>query len=349
MASGSFNPGHPTATEISVWLQYREWANTAQNLKKKQDRARVVALVLGVVGAVLGTAAGRFAGEFLYGISLPHILATGSAGAIAIAGYVGRELLTPDRETGWTRSRLMAEAIKREFWLSLMKVPPYDTADAGTALRARVLQFEANTGLKRQPAPGPENDPRSSPPEAASVEDYENERLNGQLAYYKNRSREHNTKLGRLKRCAFVLGLAAVLCGLGGLANTGLPMWVPVITTLSAAVVALIQSGRLESLVPLYLDTAMQLRFLKAGWQDGESNRARLAACGQSEEVRRLEAQYVESCERVMAQENESWRVEWVSDEAFEKSSKAVQMVQEAAQAAQNGADGKVINGNENA
>jgi hypothetical protein len=329
MPSGPGNTARPTEMLQSVWQEYRGWARTSRVLKVKQERTRNVALSLGVLGAACGTAAGAFQDVPWLELSSSRILAGGSAGFIAIAGYVGRELLTPDRETGWARSRIMAEALKREVWRYVMHVPPYDTSDPGTALRSRVSQFFMNTGLQKLPPP--EQPDSTSPPEPAGVADYTAERVIEQIGFYEKRAREHQRKLGRNRLLIFVLGLTAVLFGLGGLADVGFAVWVPVITTASAALVALVQAGRLESIVPLYLDTATQLRFLKAAWMDGETSRADPSAPGNDDENRRAEAEYVENCEAVMATENDSWRVEWVSEEAAEKAVTAFAAVQEAA------------------
>ena len=158
----------PRATLEDVWRERDAWALEARKAKKRQTKTRLAALSLGFTGALFGTIAGFVAG---YALVPPwdqasSVLGILSAIMIALGGYLGRELLTPDRETGWARARLLAEALQQECWRYQMRVPPYDGFRAHEALRARAEEMTRNRGLERPPV---KMDEEVEPPTPSNV------------------------------------------------------------------------------------------------------------------------------------------------------------------------------------
>ena len=333
-AGGSNQPdSRPMASIGEVWAQYREWAATARNLKVVQDKTRLWTLALGLSGAALGTATGidGLEAQCAY---LPESLALLSAAAVALAGYIGRELLTPDRESEFTRSRLLAEALKREVWRALLRVPPYDGVGASHTLIERTAKFLENTGLKKL-----HTDPTDSDdlPEARSPEQYILLRIDDQIEWYERTAAKQQKKLSHYQTATLILGATAVMLGLGGVSTTGLSMWIPVVTTASVAVVALLRANRIQDLIPLYQETAVQLRLHRALWQDGVRSREQAAREGRSQEVQQASWRFVEICEGIMSRENESWRAEWAKEE---ESTDALRQAYEAARGPSSRKDG---------
>ena len=312
----------PRATLEDVWRERDAWALEAGAGKKRQTNARLAALCLGVTGAFLGTLAGLVSGFGADWSEAATALGISSAIMIAIGGYMGRELLTPERETGWARARLLAEALQRECWLYQMRVPPYDDERSHEALRARAEEMARNRGLERPPV---RIDAGVEPPVAGTVEEYLEQRALKQASWYEKTSGKHRAERNRLNTVALSLGAGTVVLGIVG--SSGLPAslaFVPVLTTATAACVAWIQGGRVGSMIPLYQETSSQLRFQATGWRDGVAQRAALSP----EAGRAAETRLVENCEEIMARENGAWRAEWLSEEKVQEAAAAVNAVQ---------------------
>lgn len=316
----------PRATLEDVWRERDAWARAAREGKRKQESSRMAALTLGVAGALLGTVAG-FASSLDSPEGVGRTLGVLSAILIALGGYFGRELLTPERESRWARARLLVEAWKRECWRYVMGVPPYDGPSAHRELRTRVEEMARNRGLERPPTL---REALVEPPSPASIGDYLDQRVLEQAEYYEQAAAGHRIQRDRLTRLTFVLGAAAVVLGIVGSALPSALAFVPVVTTATAAVVAWIQGNRVGATIPLYQETASQLRLLAAAWRDSESERAGLTEA----ERRAAEIQLVERCEEIMARENGAWRAEWLSEEKAQEAFEALGKVEEAARGA---------------
>lgn len=309
----------PTATVEEVWRLRSAWAATSRSGKKRQDSARYWSLLLSVLGALLSAVATV---SDLVGLAvIQPWVATLAAVLVATAAYLGKELVTQDRETEWARARILGEALKRECWKCLMSVPPYHEADAGEQLRRRAAEYSSNVGLDREPIP-PEQ-AESLVPIATSDQDYVANRAQDQMAWYERRAGEHRRHLVVLKRRSFSLGLFGVALGVIGTREGFVPALalVPVVTTAGAAVVAWIQAVRLAPMVDVYQQAASQLRLRLAAWEDGAATRATLPDL----ERARATAGLVDACETIMARENDSWRAEWLSEEKIAAALDAIQ------------------------
>ena len=310
----------PRDTIECTWRLREGWASTARLGKRAQSRARLGALALGAIGAALGAAAGR-------GVALPlaSTLPVASAIAIALAGYFGRELLTEDRETRWARARILAEALRRECWKCLLGVRPYDTDEAGDLLAKRAATLTSNTGLDRVAVD--RVGAGDNIPDKGSIDVYIKRRASEQMHWYEERSALHLAKLRKLRALSFFTGAVAVVLGVLGTTLPSALAYVPVATTVATAVVAWMQASRVGSLAKLYQDASSQLRLQLAVWADGATRRRALSADLSAVE----EARLVETCERIIARENDSWRAEWLSEKRVKEAIAALEKTQAAA------------------
>ena len=289
------------STVLEIWRQREAWAREARDGKKRQEAARFSALLCGVAGALLGTVAGSATtGRVTLGIL--------SAVLIALAGYLGRELLTPERETHWARARLLAEALQRECWRYLMRLPPFDSPEAAVELQQRAADLMGNLGLERGSV---QTGREVKLPTPAGIEDYIKDRALAQAEWYETRSGTHRQERRRYGQWTFFLGAFAVAASVVGSSYPRLLAFVPVVTTATAALVAWIQGNRIGSLVALYQETATQLRLQIAAWHDKARERQKQPPEEQIKKAKEL----VERCEGIMARENGSWRAEWLSTE----------------------------------
>ncbi len=312
------NEDRPLATIDGVWRLRDAWANAAREGKAGQESARKAALWLGTLGALLSAGAVQ-SWEFPYASVLP-IAATAT---IAIAGYLGRELITVDRESRWARARILAEALQRECWRGLMQVPPYHQGGCGEILSRRATELMANVGVARPPVP---EGGESRVPDVSTIQGYIEKRASAQMEWYESRAGNHRTELQRLKTLSFVIGATAVLLGVVGSTYEIALAFLPVGTTAVAAIVAWLQSSRLASMVDLYQETASRLRLAIALWEDGATARSAMP----EPDRRREESELVESCEAIMSRENDSWRADWLSEEGVNKVLAAVESAKDA-------------------
>ena len=209
---------------------------------------------------------------------------------------------------------MIAESLKREVWYYLMRVPPYDDAEADARLEARAESLCRNSGLVRVEVDETELSKKPLP-SARTPAEYADRRVRRQATWYLGSAGKHLKQLGRLERWVTVLGAISVAAGLLAAAHSFFPALVPLLTTVAGVVLGLIHATRLKEMIQLYQDTASRLLFLEAGWRDRD---AALAA-GDDRARRAAAVDFVRSAEAIMAQENESWRTAWMDEEAAGK------------------------------
>jgi hypothetical protein len=285
-----------TAVLGEAFRAYEDLAAASRALKSKYDRARNTALALGILAALAGVLASQLLGAAAKGLGIA------SAIFLALGGYVGKEFLTPSGETEWSKLRLRAETIKRDVWKAAMRVPPFDSSDAPS-----VLERELTAVSKPRPTVQAKSK-RDPPPDCADIQKYLDRRVGDQVRFYRERADSHTRSLARLRRGVMLVGILAVVAGVLSSTLPKVAMFVSLLTTISGALVAVIQAGRLEAIVPLYRDTVSDLDLLVAKWTDEESRRAALPA------DQRWNAQVllVMACEETMSRENSSWRTAWL-------------------------------------
>lgn len=302
-------------------------------MKKSEASARNGALWLGFLGAASSTLAGSVAALDPKTVSvgaMAPLLGVFAAVAIALAGYVGRELLSPTREDEWVRCRALAEALKQEVFKASMQVPPYTGREASDALRDRVVALLQNTGLVLDPLPASDADAGNAPPKVDSIDDYVANRVREQIdTYYVPALEQHKKKLQSYRLRIFGLGAAATILSTASAVFPRLALVVPVITTATAALATVIQASRLQGIVPLFQETASQLRLVLASWEDDAPARAA------STEVERKAAEIamVVRCEEILGRESEAWRAEWKRGEPKSSVEEFLKQTQSATQA----------------
>jgi hypothetical protein len=272
-----------TSAVERAWNDQSSWSQAADRLKRELERWRHLALALAVLGAVLSASA------VAAGLSSSggKVLAFGSAASVAVAGTVRAR--TGGRVVqDWTRARSVSEAIKSEVYAHLVR------GDNDDALDQRVAALEKDGGdlLRYKAAAAPR--PRALP-EVHDLESYLRTRVRGQIdGYYRPRARDLERKAAFVRRIELALGVAgALLAAAAGIwEEDAVVVWVPVVTTVAAAITAHAAAARFDYLVVEYLRTADELERL--------SRRGGTAAGLSDEEL-------VAAAERIISIQNEGW------------------------------------------
>jgi hypothetical protein len=287
------------------WGQYRVWGETARKHQKSLSAWRLRVLLLGVAAAVLGAVSDPRAlpwpeGWPTFGVSRA---AFGVAGGVllGVVAFLTRELLAPEREGRWLRSRAAAEAFKREGYLLAAGAPPYDgpltrdLLERGRGILAGVGDLQEEPVAEGQRLEG-------MPPCPLSADEYVAQRLGDQIEYYRRRAGEHGVVVGRVRGLTVVLGVLAFALGAlgGGVAGT----WLIVITTATASLASYLYANRLQYLIGSYTAAARNLDALRVGWQT-------FGAEGDAAERGR----FILDCEAVLSAESQSWIAEWARKE----------------------------------
>ena len=116
-----------------AWNEYRGWARRARMLQTSARRWGHLSFACCGFAAILGTAAAQAAG----GSMLGRALAFAAAVVAAVTPVIGREILSVDSETRWTRARATAEAIKSECFRFAAQLGEYAESAAKSTFVAR--------------------------------------------------------------------------------------------------------------------------------------------------------------------------------------------------------------------
>jgi hypothetical protein len=287
-----------------IWGQYRVWAVTARVWKAQLSSWRRFALTLSIAGALVGTLSSQPAIPLgsLWG-PLPKALGILSAALLGLAAYFGKEVLSPGQEARWIRARAAAEGLKREAYLLLAQAPPYDGDIAPPSLQRARDVAEAVKDLTPEGL-GEEKKREGMPAAPLSVDEYIRDRVKEQInGFYVPRAEENRRIAKKIKNWSLWLGALAVVLGFLGALWVGVPAFIAVITTITAALGAQLYAGRYEYLALTYLATARRLEELLTAWE----------MSGQTEAER---GQLVVDCERAFAAENGGWMAEWTKPPA---------------------------------
>ena len=282
------------------WGKYRDWAETARRHQKSLNSWRLWVLLLGVAAAVLGAVSDPRALPWPDGwptFGVPRTwFGVASGVMLGLAAVLTRELLGPEREGRWLRSRAAAEAFKREGYLLAAGAPPYDGALTRTHLARANGILDVVGDLREEPAADGQR-LQGLPPCPLAVDEYVKLRLDDQIDYYGRKAAGHSAVVGRVRAATLVLGVAAFI--LGALGGGGSGVWLVVITTVTASLAAYLYANRLQYLVGSYTAAARNLKSLRFGWRtfgdasdDAERNR------------------FILDCEAVLSAESQSWIAE---------------------------------------
>jgi hypothetical protein len=312
----------PNAVITEFWREFNAWDATAIAGQESQRKARNSALWLGIIGAALGASAALLSSR---DDSISGYISMTAAIALAISAWLGRELLSQDRESGWMRARILTEALKRECWYCMMGIGSYASDSAARDLQAKAGRFFSNTGLERQPI---DSKSEIELPKHESIDDYISERAQDQIDYYEGAAERHGTALSKLKKWSYVLGIAGVALGVIGARVNAAQVIIPVATTGAAAVAAWIQAGRRAPMIILYQETAAQLRLGIAYWTDSAHKRSAMSKSDRAA----TEAEFVEASEVTMARENNSWKAEWLDKDKAQATVESINRAQQGAE-----------------
>jgi hypothetical protein len=247
-----------------AWMEQLAWSGVANRLKTSLNRKRLLVLSLGVLAAVASAAA------VIAGLRSTSGRLFAFIGAAAVAGTgVTQTQIREHDVRDWIRARWASEVIKSEVYLYLAGVgQEWPGRDARFDERVSQLEdevsdlqrFRTEVAFAGPPLPVIENldDGRTSYWEAR-VDDY--------ISYY------HASSVGLRQTVAVArraqLALATIGALLGAAASTwrreSFAVWVPVVTTIGAAIAAHMAVARNEDLVGQYLATADQLRRVREG------------------------------------------------------------------------------------
>ena len=294
--TASWSQAQAQALEYA-WGEHRVWAATARQNKKEISAWRLWVLVLTILGALLGTMSSQISG-----ISAPASWIIGGVGGglIALATYLGREILKPDQERLWVRARSLAEALRAETFLFRTGTAPYDAPGPASKLLMRVQELLDQ--VKDMPsAILSQNQRRERLPEGPlAVGQYIEERINDQVeSFYRPRAQQYDELMKRWRIVTlFVGGSAAVLGALGKWTGA----WVAVLTTIGTSVAVYIFANRYQYLIISYQATARQLEFLKHQW----------TVMGAPEQDPEKRGRFILDCEEAISNENNAWMAKWV-------------------------------------
>lgn len=283
-----------------VWGQYRVWSATSRAYKARLSRWRRIVLTLGIAGGVAGVLSSQ---QWIPwgGIWPPLPKALGAAGAVllGLAAYFSKEILSPEDEGRWIRARAASEAFKREAYLLLARVPPYD-GPVVTLDRANEIT-SAVEGVRCERL-SPELKRESMPAAPLSVGDYIRVRVGEQVEKFYEPAAEKNWAVARkVKAVTVALGALSVVLGALGFLWVGVPAFAAVVTTLSASLAAYLYAGRYQYLAVSYLATAQKLEGLRAAWE----------VSGKTDADAAERNRFILDCEAVFSAESGAWMAEW--------------------------------------
>ncbi|AGZ40706.1 DUF4231 domain-containing protein [Actinoplanes friuliensis] len=271
-----------TSSLEAAWAQQSLWSQAATKLKRRLQTTRRAALGLAIGGAVLSATAATVGLESALG----KVFAFAGAVLVGLSGLAGNAA-GPTTMRDWTRVRSISEALKSAVYMSLAGFPPAD-------LDAEIQDLEAGADDLRQYKVGIE--PKQRPlPSIHDLESYLEGRVEAQIiGYYRKNARNLARTLERFRRLSIGLAITGLL--LGAAAGTWeidrLAGWVPVVTTIGAAVAAYVAAERYSYMLLEYSRTADELARIR-------HRRGRAASMTDEELVRHAE--------NVISIQNEGW------------------------------------------
>lgn len=290
-----------------IWKQYRTYAATSRKHKKVLSTWRYYVLGLSIIGAILATICQQTTGlEFennAWWPWIPRVLGVLSAIALGLAAFFSKEILSPDQERRWVRSRSLAEALKSQAYLFVTGAPPYDTTEAIDRLYENTEKLLGEVTDLAVEFISEEEQRKRIPPVSLTVDQYIEVRITEQIKkFYLPRAKEHQETMKRGKKISLGLGVAAVILGALG-ASGWTAGWVAVISTVTASIAAYLYAGRYQYLVISYQATARRLGLLSSRWR----------ASGKTDADIEERNTFICDCENSISIENSAWMAEWTT------------------------------------
>jgi hypothetical protein len=283
----------------TVWDSQSVWSQTADLLKARLDRLRLLMLALAVASAVLTTTAVQV---MPWQSGVGRVLAVAAGVSIGLVPLV-RARLGREAVSRWTRARAVAEELKAEVLPFLAGVTPYRGADRATVLAERTTRVQTEAADLLPHTVGVSPVPREVPA-VFDVGSYVEMRLLPQIGWYRRRADGLVERLGWARRVEVLLSAAGVVLAAVA-ATTETPQaaaWVAVVTTVTAAVSSHVAASRWEYQLVEYLRTGAELDRLLAEWQ----------AAVLPDEV--AADRLVDRCEQVISTQNDGWMAKWAAE-----------------------------------
>jgi hypothetical protein len=272
----------------AVWDKQSQWSQAANDLKDRVATARDFVLTFTIVGAVLSTGGAAVGLDTTTGQILVYLAAVVAAGSAIATAFAGKEDSEP-----WTRARSVAEGIKSEAYLYLAKAGDYadrDSADDRLAEQVERLEEGAADLFVRATA----FTPKARETIVKDAATYATERVSGQIDdYYLDKARELDGRIRTARVLVVLLGAtgSAFAVAAGKFELDGLAVWVPVLTSITAAITTHVAAERWDFLRLEYSRTALALSHLLSSYARG----------------RLKDGEFVVACESVITAQNAAW------------------------------------------
>jgi hypothetical protein len=274
-----------------AWDQQSIWSKAADRLRQNLHWSRITALVLTAAAAVLVTAVAQ--------THLPHgakSVLTWATFTCASLAALSQMLIRPERVHQRMRTRSVSESLKSAVYMYLAGVAPYRGADRDSFFKKNVDAVLRNAGDLYDRIIKVDATPRSLPA-VHDVDSYITARVQGQIRQYyrpKSVAMRRNAQFFRVTEVALAV-LAAGLSAAAGLNFTDWAVWLPVITTISAAIAAEAAFQRYSVLAVEYARTTAELERLLRDRRTMTMHDAK------------ADDEFVADAERVISQQNEAW------------------------------------------
>lgn len=171
------------------------------------------------------------------------VLAFAAAVVAAVTPVIGREILSVDSETRWTRARATAEAIKAECFRLAAQLGEYAESAAKCTFMARrdVLAEPAErVGLTPLADAIPKQGDARCPPVPLTAAWYMEHRVDEQIRYCAKGQAENEQAATRLRTISFASAIVAAIFGVAAssFGQDRFAPWIGVMTTITVAVMA---------------------------------------------------------------------------------------------------------------
>lgn len=278
-----------------LWREQSCWSRTANRMKQRIERARLVALILVVAVAILATtAAAADDAAPVLGRTLAGLAAVGAAVLPTL-----RPAWSGVRLRDWTRARSISEALKCDVYLWLAGGGQHREDLDGLRTATDRLRADAADLLRHRQGIEPE---QRSLPAVHDMSSYFAGRVRAQITgYYQPKADQIQARLRRFRVVEIMLGVAGAVVGLVAAAvGASLAAWVAVLATAGTALAAHVSAGRYEFQLIEFLRTAERLRQLDRAAANTTDPDALAALVGAAEDV--------------ISVENQGWMAKLVED-----------------------------------
>lgn len=276
-----------------------KWSATANKLKLSYERARWFTFLLSILGALLASIASQVKGEG----NCRLYLAIAAAILFAIVSLIATRRLGKEHAIDWTRARAASEALKRAAYKYAARAAPYDDSTTCNAVlddEREKIEKDVENILDKQV----KGTLGSTPVELMTPAEYIEKRVTKQSkGYFEPNALRHKRLADRLRHVEVSLAvLTAIITALLGAAgknvaglNFDFVALTAVLTTISGSILSHIEASRYDYTILSYRVTASRL--------DNAVQRAPKEPKVPSPEW----SAFVERCENILADENNSW------------------------------------------